>query len=217
MSDVVAGQRLPTQGGLLPRHAGGRLPSAIDWARRTCSARSSTRILTVIVLVLAWLILPPLFRWAVTHATISGMTRAACTGDGACWTFIRVRFPRFFYGSYPPDQILARRCRVRPAGGVLHPGAARAACGIAGSGVLLLLIVFPALAAVLLWGGVLGLAYVDTSLWGGLMLDVIVSFVTVAASLAARASCWRSAGARSCRSCACCRSATSRCGAASRC
>ena len=35
----------------------------------------------------------------------------------------------------------------------------------------------------LLWGGVLGLAYVDTSLWGGLMLDVIASFVTVAASL----------------------------------
>ena len=28
---------------------------------------------------------------------------------------------------------------------------------------LLLLIVFPALAAVLLWGGVLGLPYVDTS------------------------------------------------------
>ena len=49
--------------------------------------------------------------------------------------------------------------------------------------VLLLLIVFPVLAAVLLWGGVLGLAYVDTSLWGGLMLDVIASFVTVAASL----------------------------------
>jgi general L-amino acid transport system permease protein len=30
---------------------------------------------------------------------------------------------------------------------------------------------------------VLGLGYVDTSLWGGLMLDVIASFVTVAGSL----------------------------------
>src|SRR5262249_3171273 len=36
---------------------------------------------------------------------------------------------------------------------------------------------------VLLWGGVLGLDYIDTTLWGGLMLDVIVSFVTVAGSL----------------------------------
>jgi general L-amino acid transport system permease protein len=39
------------------------------------------------------------------------------------------------------------------------------------------------LAAILLTGGVFGLAYVDTSLWGGLMLDLIVSFVTVAGSL----------------------------------
>src|SRR4029077_16439948 len=38
-------------------------------------------------------------------------------------------------------------------------------------------------AGVLLWGGVFGLAYVDASVWGGLMLDVIVAFVVVAASL----------------------------------
>jgi general L-amino acid transport system permease protein len=38
-------------------------------------------------------------------------------------------------------------------------------------------------AAVLLMGGVLGLPFVDTSLWGGLMLDVIVAFVVVAGSL----------------------------------
>ena len=35
----------------------------------------------------------------------------------------------------------------------------------------------------LLAGGVFGLPYADTSLWGGLMLDLIVSFVTVAGSL----------------------------------
>ena len=49
--------------------------------------------------------------------------------------------------------------------------------------VLALLVLFPALASVLLWGGVLGLAYVDTEQWGGLMLDVIIAFVTVAGSL----------------------------------
>ena len=39
------------------------------------------------------------------------------------------------------------------------------------------------LAAILLWGGVLGLDYVDTTMWGGLMLDFIVAFVTVSGSL----------------------------------
>jgi general L-amino acid transport system permease protein len=52
-----------------------------------------------------------------------------------------------------------------------------------GRAVLLLLTVFPLLAGVLLVGGVPGLPYVDTSQWGGLMLDVIVSFVTVAGAL----------------------------------
>jgi general L-amino acid transport system permease protein len=182
MSDVVAGHRQPTQGGLLPRHTGGRLPNALDWARQNLFSSVFNSILTGIVLLLAWLILPPLFRWAVTHATISGMTRAACTGDGACWTFIRVRFPRFFYGSYPPDQIwrvnVALALLVAFCTPVLREGVRHRWVWV-----LLLLIVFPVLAAVLLWGGVLGLAYVDTSLWGGLMLDVIASFVTVAASL----------------------------------
>ena len=44
-------------------------------------------------------------------------------------------------------------------------------------------VVFPVIAGVLLSGGVLGLPFVDTSLWGGLMLDVIISFTTVAGSL----------------------------------
>ena len=82
---------------------------------------------------------------------------------------------------------------------------------------LLLLIVFPVLAGVLLWGGVSGLPYVDTTLWGGLMLDVIVSFVTVAGSLplghpaGVRPALAIAGGATSCRS------ATSSCGAACRC
>ena len=155
---------------------------AIDWLRRSLFSSVFNGILTIVVLALAGLILPPLFLWAVTHATVGGITRAACTGDGACWTFIRVRFPRFFYGNYPPDEYwrvdVAFALLVAFSTPVLH-GAIRHRW----LWVLLLLIVFPGLAAVLLWGGVLGLSYVDTSLWGGLMLDVIASFVTVAGSL----------------------------------
>ena len=42
-----------------------------------------------------------------------------------------------------------------------------------GLSLLLLLTVFPLLAGTLLIGGVPGLPYVDTSQWGGLMLDII--------------------------------------------
>ena len=175
MSEAVAGRRLPTQAGDLPQRA-------IGWMRSNLFSSVSNTLLTIIVLVLAGLILPPLLRWGVTHATISGTSRAACTGDGACWTFIRVRFPRFIYGNYPTDQYwrvdVAFALLVAFCTPVLRDGVRHRALWV-----LLLLIVFPLLAAVLLWGGILGLAYVDTSLWGGLMLDVIASFVTVAGSL----------------------------------
>ncbi|HTI79682.1 MAG TPA: amino acid ABC transporter permease [Acetobacteraceae bacterium] len=175
MSDVTAGRRLTILASFHPRHA-------IDWVRANLFSSVFDSILTIIVLIVAALVLPPLFRWGITHATISGTTRAACTGDGACWTFIRVRFPRFFYGSYPSDQrwrvdvafvLLIAFCTPVLRDGVRHKWI----------WLLLLLIVFPAIAAVLLWGGVFGLSYVDTSLWGGLMIDVIASFVTVAGSL----------------------------------
>jgi general L-amino acid transport system permease protein len=175
MSDVAAGQHLTLRSEFPARRA-------IDWIRRNLFSSIFNGVLTIIVLVLAGLILTPLLRWAVFHATISGSSRAACTGDGACWTFIRVRFPRFFYGNYPADEwwrvdvafvLLVGFCAPVLRDGVKHKWI----------WLLLLLIVFPTIAAVLLWGGVFGLAYVDTSLWGGLMIDVIASFVTVAGSL----------------------------------
>jgi general L-amino acid transport system permease protein len=175
MSDIAAGQRVPMPGGFMR-------PRAVDWVRRNLFNSILNSILTIVVLVLAALILPPLFRWAVTHATISGVSRAACTGDGACWTFIRVRFPRFIYGNYPSDQYW----RVDLAAVLLVAfciPALREEMRHRWLWVLLLLIVFPTIAGVLLWGGIFGLPYVDTSRWGGLMLDVIVSFVAVAGSL----------------------------------
>ena len=180
MSDLA--QRLPMQGGLAPGRAGGGPPRAVEWVRKNLFSSVFNSILTLIVLALAALILPPLFRWAVTHATLWGADRKACTGDGACWTFIRVRFPRLIYGSYPTEEywrpnlafiLLAALCVPVLRDDMRHRWVY----------VLLLLVVFPVVAAILLSGGVLGLSFVNTTLWGGLMLDVIVSFVVVSGSL----------------------------------
>jgi general L-amino acid transport system permease protein len=169
-------------GDAIEQGPGGTTPSPIDWLRRNLFSSLGNTLLTFIVLAFLALTIPPFLRWAITDASIAGATRAACGGDGACWTFIRVRLPLFFYGHYPPAEtwrvnavvilliafgIPVMRDRVRRRG----------------LWVLLLLTVFPVLAAILLVGGVPGLPYVDTNLWGGLMLDVIISFVTVAGSL----------------------------------
>ncbi len=172
------------------RHGGGvdversarPAPRALDWLRRNLFSSIGNTLLTLAVLAILGLSLPPLYHWAIADATISGSTRAACTGDGACWTFIKVRLPIFFYGHYPD----AERWRVHLASALLvlfgFP-VMRERVWRRGIFTLLLLTVFPVLAGILLVGGVLGLREVDTTLWGGLMLNVVISFLAVEASL----------------------------------
>jgi general L-amino acid transport system permease protein len=165
-----------------PGKVEGAIPRILDWLRQNLFSSIANTALTLAVLVLLALAVPPFVEWAVTDATISGSAKSDCTGDGACWTFIRIRFPQFFYGHYPSGEIW----RVNLAGlllaafsiPVLRDNVRRR-----GLWLLLLLTVFPVLAGLLLVGGVPGLPYVDTSEWGGLMLDVLIAFVVVAGSL----------------------------------
>jgi general L-amino acid transport system permease protein len=168
-------------GGLFDGPQGGPA-RAIDWLRRNLFSSVTNTLLTLLVLALLWLVVPPLFEWAIAHATIGGDSKDACTGDGACWTFIKLRLHTFFWGHYPDEELW----RLVVAAGLLIAFAApvmRERVRHRGIFVALLLTVLPLLAGILLVGGVPGLPFVDTSLWGGLMLDVIISFVTVAGAL----------------------------------
>ncbi len=153
-----------------------------EWLRRNLFSSFSNTLLTLLVVALFVLAVPPVFNWAVTDATISGDSRAACTGSGACWTFIKLRLHTFLWGHYPDSELwrvgVAALLLVLFSVPVMRDNIRHRAIYL-----LLLLTVFPFLAALLLVGGVLGLPEVDTSDWGGLMLDVIISFVTVAGAL----------------------------------
>jgi general L-amino acid transport system permease protein len=161
---------------------GGRLRRIFDWLRRNLFSSYTNAALTILMVGLLVLAGWPFIRWAIVDATISGAAKSACTGDGACWTFIKMRLPTFFYGRYPADEIW----RVNLVGLLLiafgYP-VVRENIRHRGIWLLLLLTVFPIVAGVLLVGGIFGLTFVDTNSWGGLMLDIIISFVTVAGSL----------------------------------
>ncbi|MFT0860765.1 amino acid ABC transporter permease [Ancylobacter sp. G4_0304] len=137
--------------------------------------------LTVAMLAVLALALPPLLRWAFLDAVYAGSDRSVC-GAGACWAFIDARFDQFFYGRYAP----AERWRINLAALVLAVFAAgamwprnpwRTHC------VVMLVTLCPLIAGVLLVGGVFGLPLVPTDQWGGLTLNVVLTYATTAIAL----------------------------------
>lgn len=155
----------------------------IAWLRHNLFSSWLNTALTVISLYLLYQIVPPLLDWALLNADFRGESRAACDSGGACWVFIANRWQQFIYGFYPPDE----RWRVNVVFLALLPLAAGAIVLSKGNtrfyvilGVLLLM---PLLSWTLLKGGTLGLRSVPTSLWGGMMLTLVVSSAGILFSL----------------------------------
>ena len=40
-------------------------------------------------------------NWLILEANFEGSSKDDCTGNGACWVFIKVWFNRLMYGLYP--------------------------------------------------------------------------------------------------------------------
>ena len=153
----------------------------IGWLRQNLFSSTWNSILTLLGLYLAYLIFVPLIEWAFVEANWVGDSRDACTAGGACWVFIRVRMDQFLYGFYPA----AEQWRVNLTALILVltlawlmlprlPGKR-----IAGAFALL---VFPVVAYLLLHGGHFGLAMVETTRWGGLMLTLVLAIVGIVAA-----------------------------------
>ena len=155
---------------------------AARWLRRNLFASPWSALLTLLMVAIFALVLPPLARWTLADAVFWGQSRQACDPSGACWAFVTARAWFFVYGSYPPEE------RWRPDFVMLlfflfAVPAFRERARSRTLWVVLLVALFPLLAGVLLWGGILGLSYVDTARWGGLMVNCILAFIALAGSL----------------------------------
>jgi len=161
----------------------------VGWLRANLFSSVLNAILTALaVLLIVWMV-PPIVKFLLIDAVWTGSDREACLATdarphvGACWPFIRERFAYFIYGSYP----ISERWRVDgffmllafSTAWLLWLDAPRR-----GLGALNFFVVLPVASFVLLSGApFLGLATVDTSLWGGMMVTIVVAAVGIVASL----------------------------------
>ena len=166
--------------GKVDKYVTSKLPAYVDHSEQNINNNSFNAGLTLIIIFLTLLVIPPALDWMILEATISGDTKEACVAtEGACWTYIKVWFRRFMYGMYPNDF----HWRINTAFIVLI---AFAFVGYFMRGKLknyitfYYAILYPIIAFViinfLISGGSFGLEWVETNAWGGLSLTFIVSF-----------------------------------------
>jgi len=156
---------------------------AVGWMRTNLFSSWSNTLLTLVGLFIAYEAVSSVIGWALIRATFTGEDGGACTheGAGACWPYVTAKFAQFMYGRYPFEE----RWRVDLVYALaligLVPLMIPSVPGKFWNAVYVFAI-FPVMAFFLLVGGAFGLPHVDTSLWGGLLVTLVVATVGITAS-----------------------------------
>ena len=151
----------------------------LDLINKNINTNHFNAILTLLIIFTIIKSTPPILSWFIIDANISGDTKEACTGSGACWTYIKIWLRRFVYGMYPNDL----QWRINISFILLI---AFAFVGYFATEklkkflTLYYVVIYPIIAFILIYylisGGSFGLMWVETGAWGGLSLTFIVSF-----------------------------------------
>ena len=143
------------------------------WVKNNLLSSPFNIVLTLLVLWLLVLSVPAFFDWAVLNANVSALSGQECRKtSGACWAIVVQNYRLMLFSTYPYDEqwrpLLATLLLI----GVIalsgwrrfwHPF-----LGAIWLGVLVAV-------AILMWGGVVGLRYVEDSLWGGLPVTLLLA------------------------------------------
>ena len=147
----------------------------IGWLRANLFNGPLNTVLTLVALYAIATTVPGVVRWAFVDATWFAEKGADCkAATGACWAFIGEKWRFILFGRFPyaeqwrPSVVCA-----------IFVALFLASCDRRLWGAKLGLIWLAGLVVngVLMWGGVLGMTYVETSLWNGLPLTLILAVI----------------------------------------
>lgn len=177
------------KGSIAPRPPPAAMTGALGWLQENLLSTPFNIALTIlIVLLFAWAI-PELVKFLLIDAVWTGSDRDACIESvqhreiGACWPFVWERISYFIYGSYP----ISDRWRVDVFFVMLTIGilwllwlnAPRRDLAAA-----YFFVILPVASFILLTGwAAIGLQPVDTVLWGGVLVTIVVASVGIVVSL----------------------------------
>jgi general L-amino acid transport system permease protein len=168
MAEITHGLPLPVE--RPPTASAG----AIGWLRANLFNSVLNTILTLAAIYLLAVTIPPVIRWAFFDAIWHADTGRNCHGAGACWAFIAEKGRFILFGRFPYEEHWRPLFVV-----VIFLALILASCDRRLWGLRLAILWLAGLTAVgvLMWGGILGMSYVETSVWNGLPLTLILAVV----------------------------------------
>jgi general L-amino acid transport system permease protein len=165
------------------------MSGAIGWLRQNLLSTPTNIVLTILVVLLLLWIIPDLIKFLFVDAVWTGDNRDACRElvqhrpIGACWPFVYDRWSYFVYGSYP----IPERWRVDVFFAMLAIGVVWLLWLEAPRhdiGTVYFFVVVPISSFILLNGwNAIGLPPVDTVLWGGILVSIVLASVGIVVSL----------------------------------
>jgi general L-amino acid transport system permease protein len=173
MSDTTAYTFVP----IAARPAPVRSDGLTGWMRANLFADWKTSAATAVIGGLLLWYLPQLLNWAVVRAVwLADAETCRAAGAGACWGVVAEKYRLIIFGRYPFDQ------QWRPlVATLLMVGLLVASCTRAfwRSWLVMLWVVVLAAFFALMYGGVMGLAKVETDRWGGLPLTILLASLSI--------------------------------------
>ncbi|MCV0426515.1 MAG: amino acid ABC transporter permease [Roseibium sp.] len=163
----------------------------IGWMRQHLFSSIGNTALTVVGILIAYSIIAPFIQFAFIDAVWTGDNREACLPQdgghsGACWAYVEAYFPQFIYGRYPTDEVWRVNIVYALFALLLVPLAIPSA-PYKRTNAILFLVIFPIVAYFLLTGLVIGgtviLPIVETAVWGGLLVTLVIAVTGIVASL----------------------------------
>ena len=157
-------------------------------ARRRLFNTVTNSVLTILSAVVLVALMWPTVKFLLIDAVWIGSDRTACLAAtagrpvGACWPFIWAKFGQFMYGFYPESEQW-RVNIVYALGAILLAPLLIPAIPYKRLNAILFFGVFPLVAFFLLVGDVFGLPHVETRLWGGLLITLVISYTGIVGSL----------------------------------
>ncbi|MDH5535407.1 MAG: amino acid ABC transporter permease [Betaproteobacteria bacterium] len=156
------------------------VPGPVAWLRENLFSSWANSLVTLAIGYVLWHTVGGFIDWAFVNAIWQAPDSKACraaAGEGACWAFVTEKHRFILFGTYPFES------HWRPALASVLLVVLWVVSALRIFWKWWLVVVWAAglgVIGVLMWGGILGLTYVENERWGGLILTLTLTTFGVA-------------------------------------